>query len=145
MTLAILFFLMFICIVYVVFAFTNPRQEMTLNLNGRKENEIFFSDFGREDIKNFIKQCEEVGISNNIAKNFILAMYNTMYFKSEPLMPNLEESRYDNWELDDDIEDFINYIFQKYNIKKIKWNQKEILKIDSFLDILNYLSKKINC
>jgi len=116
---------------------------MILNLNGKKENAIFFPDFEREDIKLFIKQCEEVGISNNIAKDFILSMYNTMYFKSEPLMPNIEESRYENWKLDDDIEDFINYIFEKYNIEKVKWNQKEILEIDTFLDILNYLSKKI--
>ena len=143
MTLAILLFLIFICIVYIVFAFTKPRQEMILNLNGKKENAIFFPDFEREDIKLFIKQCEEVGISNNIAKDFILSMYNTMYFKSEPLMPNIEESRYENWKLDDDIEDFINYIFEKYNIEKVKWNQKEILEIDTFLDMLNYLSKKI--
>jgi len=142
-TLAILLFLMLICIIYIIFAFTKPRQEMILNLNGKKENEILFPDFEREDIKLFIKQCEEVGISKNIAKDFILSMYNTMYFKSEPLMPNLNESRYENWELDDDIEDFINYIFEKYNIEKVRWNQKEILEIDTFLDILNYLSKKI--
>jgi len=116
---------------------------MTLNLGGEKENGIFSPDFNRDDIKLFIKECKDSGISKNIAKDFILSMYNTLYFKNEPSMPSITESRYDNWKLDDDIEDFINYIFDKYHIKKIRWNQTDILELNTMLDILNYLSKKI--
>jgi hypothetical protein len=143
LTLAILLFLILACIIYIIVGFNQPIQEMTLNLGGKKENGIFFPDFNRDDIKLFIKECEDSGISKNIVKDFILSMYNTLYFKNEPSMPSIAESRYDNWELDDDIEDFINYIFNKYHIKKIRWNQTDILELNTMLDILNYLSNKI--
>ena len=143
MILAILLFLILVCVIYIIVGFNQPIQEMSLNLGGEKEDGIFIPDFNRNDIKLFIGESKENGISENIVKDFILSMYNILYFKNEPFMPSLTESRYDNWNLDDDIEDFINYIFDKYHIKNIRWNEIEILELNTMLDILNYLSKKI--
>ena len=139
----ILIILLLVC--YIVYRLMSDKiQHMELNKGGFIKGETKIPDFTRDDVKIFLAECNKYGIEEALAKEFFISVYNTLSWISEPNAPKFTDNRYDLWGLDDDIDDVINYIFEQHNISPIKWNDREILNLVYFKDILVYLQEKIN-
>ena len=122
---------------------TQKLRPMALDKGGFFKGETICPDFSRKDLIAFLNECEENSIDNNLAKEFVIAVYNVMTWGCEPMAPRLNDSRYELWDLDEEVEDIINYIFKKHNINPVRWNNKVILNLVTFKDLLLYMDKKI--
>ena len=140
----LIYIIIFVLFLYVIYRWmTHEIKPMLLDKGGFIEGETKKPDFTRKDLKEYLTECEENSIDSELAKEFFIAVYNTLMWEKEPIAPKLSDNRYKLWELDDDIEDVINYIFRMHNISTISWNYDEILNLVTFKDILLYLQQKI--
>jgi hypothetical protein len=123
---------------------TDKLEPIVLNKGGFIKNEIIYPDFERLDLSKFLGQCKENNIPHEIGKKFIIAVYNNIIWQTEPEAPKLSDDRYILWDLDEEIEEVLNSIFEEYNIEKIRWNNRDILDLVTFKDILLYIKEKIS-
>lgn len=146
MTLSITGALILICVFYVVFRFfTKKTIHMKLDKGGVEIGNTLSPNYERSDIKEFLKECQKSEISVELAKDFIVGIYNTLNFIKEPPAPKLSDNRYEEpWEIDDDIGDLLNYVLSKYQVPLVRWNQDEVLDLKTMEDILVYMSKRIS-
>ncbi len=122
---------------------TDKVPPFVLNKGGFEINGKYYPDFERDDLKHYLKECDDNSIPEALAKELIVAIYNTLNWQNEPNAPLLTEDRYTNFDIDDEIDSVINYIFTKHKVDHIRWNDNEILKLDTFGDILSYLKISI--
>jgi len=122
---------------------TQKIEPMKMDKGGSRSTGESLPDFERTDIKAFIATCHEQGISKEVANDFIISVYNNMSWQTEPMMPKLDDSRYKLWGLDDEIDEVINFIFNKYNVQPIKWSDKEVIELHTFRELLMYIDNTI--
>ncbi len=132
-----------ICTAYIIYRFATDKHEMVLDKGGIRKDDLILPDFSRTDIQAFFKECHETNIPEKLAKEFIIALYNTLLFNSEPESPKLNDDRYDIWALDDDVDYPINYVLEKYGVNEIRWNQKDVLELQTIKDILVFITGKV--
>lgn len=116
---------------------------MLLDRGGVMIDGVLVPDFERSDVVVFIEECRNASVSSDLAREFLVAMYNTMGFTKEPPAPKLSDDRYEVWGLDDDIEGPLNYVLAKHELNGVRWNQKEILALQTMGDLLAFLSERI--
>ena len=119
------------------------KREMTLDRGGRIDAYRHYTpDMSRADIQDYFIECEQIQIPKQFAEEFLLHLFNMSKYLVEPDAPKIDHSLIEVWGIDDDIEDLINPILCKRNLKKIKWNEKDILDLRTIGDALSYAYRK---
>jgi hypothetical protein len=112
----------------------------------RKSNFIIVdlaSLFKRGEIQEFINESIGLGFPKEFVEDFIKTIYTTWHFKQEPMSVNLKDDLISKWGCDDDKADLINIMLRKENIQKVKWNNKDVLRLKTIFDLMNYTYNKI--
>jgi hypothetical protein len=133
---------------YIVFRLATDKIEMNMDKGGTLDAENRYQpDMQRNDIQDFLAQCDQEGFSKQLSEEFLqalFALFNFGGFKSEPPAPKLTDDRFGDWGIDDDIDGLINPIFQKHEIPLINWTDPEVLELVTIRDILNYIKMRIS-
>ncbi|MCE2573069.1 hypothetical protein [Motilimonas eburnea] len=136
--------LLVIAVSYLIYMlYSDVSMEMELDKGGYKDNGTIYPDFSRADLADFIKECEQVAISTDLAMCFVIAIYNTSIFQQEPEAPKLNDNRFSVWGYDDDVEDVMNYVLSEYKLPLVRWHDREVLDLESIEDILVFIEHKL--
>lgn len=137
--------LIVVCIVYLIVRWRMTEvPAMVLDRGGFEQNGLLMPDFSREDLMAYIEECREASISSELAKEFVVAMYNTLRFTKEPPAPKLTDDRYEVWALDDDVGEPLNYVLARYQRPHVRWDDPEVLDLRTIEDVLHFLDERAN-
>jgi hypothetical protein len=133
---------------YIVFRLATDKIEMNMDKGGTLDAENRYQpDMQRNDIQDFLAQCDQEGFSKHLSEEFLqalFALFNFGGFKSEPPAPKLTDDLCGDWGIDDDIDDLINPILKKHETSLIECFDLELQELVTIRDILNYVQIRIS-